>query len=300
MIQIIVVIIVICAVWLWLIPRQPKPKIEPTAWRAQPRPKSPVVVSERDDAFSHTRLEKFQNCPKAYEFRYLIRKEEAFGTIETFLGRTIHSVLEWAYENRNHRDHAPSINDALKQYEHLWSRGSDHEMKVVKRRASALAYMRQGREMLEAYWSRVFLKDRTATISLEKKFHFTIDDEFQYTGVIDRIARRENGNIILIDYKTGNPRYIKPPDRNHQLHSYAFWATQEHGVDELTISIEDLQGRQTLSHDWQAQSREVVLKSIREQVSRIQGTRRFAANPSVLCGWCGYRPFCKEGRAQWS
>lgn len=39
--------------------------------------------------------------------------------------------------------------------------------------------------------------------------------------------------------------------------------------------------------------------SLVEDISSVLGARRYPAQPSVLCGWCGYRPHCKGGKAHW-
>jgi RecB family exonuclease len=255
--------------------------------------------SSADGAFSHTRLEQFEKCPKAYEFKYVKQQPEAFGTIETFMGRTVHSALEWAYQERDSRDGIPSAKDLVKQYERLWSQGSRNEMKVIKKRMNARDYKKTGKEALQSYWKRIFSSDTTQTIALERRFELELDDGSMYCGVIDRMARDGDGQVVLIDYKTGNPRYIKSPRQGRQLRSYAAWAAGELDADEITLCIEDLQGERTLTHPWKARSRTSIVKALKEGIAEVKRAKRFPAQPSVLCGWCGYRPYCKEGKSAW-
>lgn len=255
----------------------------------------------RNDArtFSHSRLETFDKCPRAYELKYLRGEEEAFGTIETFLGRKLHESIEWAYASgTGHRQRAvlPAL---TAHFDRLWLAGRPREMRIVKRNRTLASYQELGHKMLRSFWTRVLSSDRSETLGLEHRFTMKFDDGACYTGVIDRIARSSTDTIELIDYKTGRSDYIDPPGRSRQLQSYATWAFEEFNTPELTLRVEDLRGERRLQHRMTISDREEVRLALQRDMERVGGARVFPPRASVLCGWCGYRPSCREGTAYW-
>ena len=47
--------------------------------------------------YSHSRLSSFENCPKKFEFRYILNVEAETEGIEAFVGKRVHEILERLY-----------------------------------------------------------------------------------------------------------------------------------------------------------------------------------------------------------
>ena len=47
--------------------------------------------------WSHSLLSMFENCPRQFHYRYVERRPAPFESIETFLGKRVHEVLERLY-----------------------------------------------------------------------------------------------------------------------------------------------------------------------------------------------------------
>ena len=62
--------------------------------------------------FSFSRISLFEKCPKAYHFKYILKKDEYFSTIEQHLGKSIHTAIEYAYQIRDEGYNA-SINSFI-------------------------------------------------------------------------------------------------------------------------------------------------------------------------------------------
>ena len=117
---------------------------------------------------SYSRLSLFDKCPKAYEFKYIDKIQESFITIELHMGRCVHSVLEHAYtESINQRK--TSLEELLSYYHSIWNSNELLQAKVVKKEKTKDSYFRDGEMMIRSYYSKVFINDRSQTISLEKK-----------------------------------------------------------------------------------------------------------------------------------
>ena len=48
--------------------------------------------------YSHSRLASFENCPKQFEFRYIQKRPRETESIEAFVGKRVHEVLERLYK----------------------------------------------------------------------------------------------------------------------------------------------------------------------------------------------------------
>jgi len=148
-------------------------------------------------------------------------------------------------------------------------------------------------------WQRVLVTDKTETLALEKRFEIELPGGHLYTGVIDRVARGIDGSVQLIDFKTGSSRYIKPPQTSRQLHSYSLWAFDQYKVDGVELHVEDLQGDRTLRHRLSNREQDRITAALVGDITKVLQARSYPAKTSVLCGWCGYRMKCAEGRSHW-
>ena len=151
--------------------------------------------------FSFSRLKTFHQCPARYRYRYLKGLKEAFCSVEAHLGKATHGVLEWLYEERRNGTD-PGIDAALERFAHIWSETGDDDVAVVRVDDVADDYFRTGREMVEAFHSGAFQRDRSETVALELRFSLRLADDAVFTGFADRVGRTEAGRLFVIDYKT--------------------------------------------------------------------------------------------------
>ena len=47
--------------------------------------------------YSHSRLSSFENCRKQFEFRYVLKIPSESESIEAFVGKRVHEILERLY-----------------------------------------------------------------------------------------------------------------------------------------------------------------------------------------------------------
>ena len=48
--------------------------------------------------YSHSRLSTFEQCPLKFKFQYIDKIEKAEESVEAFMGKRVHEVLEKLYE----------------------------------------------------------------------------------------------------------------------------------------------------------------------------------------------------------
>jgi len=240
-------------------------------------------------SFSFSKISSYENCPRSYEFRYLLGENERFSTIERHMGSAVHETLRHLYAERAEgREPSPEV--AAERYEAAWASPGLGASIVVKSGRSAEDYRADGREMVRRYAGGRFVEDASETLELERRFRVELDGGIRFNGIIDRVARPPGGTVRIIDYKTGNR--VPDPRTDPQLSYYAIWVMDEAGVDEVELAYEDLRRGQPLTAHLRRNDLpghvEVLLASIRS----ILAASEFPARPSVLCRWCGFNPIC--------
>jgi putative RecB family exonuclease len=243
--------------------------------------------------WSHSRIGLYDQCPLAYRYRYLEGVPDAFTTIEQHLGRVVHDVLERAYAERSQGRPVDGRWMAA-AYERLWGSADLEAYRIVKPGKTADAYRGEGLAMVGAYHARVFSVDTSETVSLEHRFSLDLDAGagVAWAGIIDRLARRGDGMLRIIDYKTGT----SPPDprTDRQLQSYALHVFEEHRVDTVELCIEGLRAGVTLAAPFSASQAGGVRTHLLARIVEIERSSAWPARPTALCAWCGFNVICPE------
>ncbi len=246
--------------------------------------------------FSPSSLGCFERCPKQYHFRYVLKLPVETETIEAFVGKRVHEVLERLYRFVG-RGMVPSLNKVLQRYRQSFDDRFDPERTRIVRDDAGLDFYRDnGARGLENYYRRFYPFDADETLGLEKPIHFTLDDAEQYTvrGVIDRIVRSRDGVLEIHDFKTGRriPRQ-KELDNDRQLGLYELGLRKlwrEEGVvrlvwhyllpDKMRSSLRTPEQREALRNDTTL------------HIDRIRNESDWTPRKSQLCRWCEYRAHC--------
>ena len=246
--------------------------------------------------YSFSRLKTFHQCPLRYRYRYLAGRRESFRSIETFLGSTLHAVLEWLYERRD-RAEAAALAAALDEFARRWSEGWTEDVAVVRVGETADDAFRDGREMLSLFHRSTFVRDRSETIALEQRFAVTLAPDVHFTGVADRVGRTTSGRLFIVDYKTS--RTPGTPDEfseGLQAQLYAGCAIQQHEESEALAGYHYLRRATTSWHVVTRPRADDHLRRFGELARSARDAAEFPARPGVLCAWCGFNGICPEAR----
>lgn len=245
-------------------------------------------------SFSFSAISTFKNCPRSFKYRYIEKLPEAFNTIEAHMGSSVHEALEWAYIKRQ-EGYEPTLQEALEQYSHSFNSGDFENIKIVKTDKVKQDYYNDGRRFLISFFERVFPYDKSTTLYLEHQFSIKMGDDIVYRGIIDRIAKSEDGTMLIIDYKTGK---VGDPLDTNQLPSYALYIFQ-HNIDaEVRLCYEDLRENRSMCATFSRKDARKVKEALLADIQDIRNTREedFRANPSILCRWCGYNTICESAQ----
>ncbi len=253
---------------------------------------SPALRPTPSNQFSFSRLKCFEQCPFQYKLRYLKGLKEAFRSIESYLGNTVHDVLEWLYTRRA-EGVDPKLEEVLERFDEAWRGNWPEDLAIVREDDGPDTFFRRGREMLTVFFNGPFTADRSETLVLERRLTRRLSDRVVFTGFADRIGRTTEGVLFVVDYKTSKNMGDQGDfSEGLQAPLYAACAMEDFG-DEIAMA-----GYHYLRHgksNWKNVTREEgrrLLERFSNMAEGVLDAREFPARPGILCAWCGFNHIC--------
>jgi putative RecB family exonuclease len=247
------------------------------------------------DVYSHSRLSAFENCPRKFQYRYLLRLPAESESIEGFVGKRVHEVLE-----RLHRvtgpAGVPSLPRVLFRFQQMFADAYDATRVRIAREGTPLDFYRAvGEQCLANYYHAHYPFDRDETLALEEHLSFTLGGGERYAlqGFVDRIARTRDGAIEIQDYKTSArlPSQAQV-DEDRQLALYQIGVSERFRGRPVRLVWHYLRQRRTLVSTRTPEQLDALATDTRALIDRIRSETAFEAKPSALCRWCEYREGC--------
>jgi putative RecB family exonuclease len=247
------------------------------------------------DVFSHSRLSSFERCPRKFQYRYLWKIPAEGESIEGFVGKRVHEVLERLH--RAAESHGvPSLPKVLWRFQQMFAEAYDASRVRIVREGTPLDFYRAlGEQCLANYYHEHYPFDRDETLALEEHVSFDLGGAgYAVQGFVDRIARTRDGAIEIQDYKTSaRVPSQADADEDRQLALYQIGVGQRFGADRpVRLVWRYLRQRRTLVSTRTPEQLDDLAAQTRALIDQIRSATSFEARPSALCRWCEYREGC--------
>lgn len=153
-------------------------------------------------------------------------------------------------------------------------------------------YEKQGIAQLRDFLAAARSLPPAQVLHTEQSFEIRVGPT-AVVGRIDRIDRRPDGSVAIIDYKTGKARDQEDADESLQLSLYAIAAREKWGYTVGSLIFHNLEENVPIF----TSRREADLLAARQRVeAAAQGIAdgKFEAKPGMHCNFCAYRSLCPE------
>ena len=153
-------------------------------------------------------------------------------------------------------------------------------------------YEQQGIAQLREFLASARTLPPPQVLHTEQSFEIRVGPS-SVVGRIDRIDRRPDGSVAIVDYKTGKARDQENADESLQLSLYAIAAKEKWDYTVGALIFYNLEENVAVL----TTRTEAQLLSARARVEdAAQGIAdgNFPAKPGIHCNFCAYRSLCPE------
>lgn len=231
---------------------------------------------------SKSAVNTFRKCPREFKYRYIDKIEEEPNEYMQ-LGTDVHNIAEVFVQN------ADMDEEFFPQLMSIYtSSGSDFDLE------SHL-------QNLANFYDEVF-KDENEPYYFFSAEEYIYDEEHNFSGLADLIVEDPDGNLIIIDYKTGSPKPIsnylleliyykmlvnyKYPNR--KVISAGICFTKDGSMKFTNFCEKQKKGSFVDREDEETAIN--YLDYVRDEVRE----GNLAPKPQFLCDYCCYRERCKK------
>jgi RecB family exonuclease len=249
--------------------------------------KTAKSTAPRIPRFSPTRIELYLFCPRAYHFYYEAGLRWGGMNAGLAFGGNLHRTLQ-TFHNRGAQERV-SLDELLAHLREGWSEAGFSSAE------EAAAHLSAGEALLTQYYHNAPADDRE-TLWTEKTVQHRYE-EFVLFGKIDRLDRRPDGSLEVVDYKSGRLTVSEEEVRNSlALVIYQLLVARNHPGVEVYAGILCLRTSVYASVHRTAAELDAAEAEIIETVRTILDDSIKAALPGRQCRGCQYPRICPPGR----
>jgi putative RecB family exonuclease len=260
---------------------------------AQPAEGDAIVAPARP-SLSPSRAGDFLTCPLLYRFRVIDRLPEPPSPAAA-RGTLVHAVLERLFDEPAARRTPQTAQDLLAPQ---WDRlvGEEPELAgLFDDDQERSVWLSEARAMLDRYFT---LEDptRLEPQHREHAVEAVLESGLLLRGYIDRLDVRADGEIRIVDYKTGSsPKEEFEARALFQMKFYAvvLWLTQQR-VPKLLQLIYLGNGEIVRYAPDESDLRATMRKidALWRAIERARAAGDWRPRPGRLCTWCAHQAIC--------
>lgn len=256
--------------------------------------------------YSFSKLSLFDQCRQKYYFNYLdpeiapIKKEFLKPRDFNTKGSAVHDAITLFYHlpksKRNFDNLKGCLKEAwysekdLKKEPPLGELGGfkdlDHERKAY---FDSLKLLLNYLKLEEKEPKLFFVPVKNIKYSFEdyEKMIKNLDESVMISGKFDRVDEAENGDLRVVDFKTGKTR-----SDFFQLEFYKLLAEMNFNRKVKEVSFYCLADNKIKNYDVSKVKSADIKEKILNKVREIKNSKRFAPNPGRLCSYCDFKEIC--------
>lgn len=245
----------------------------------------------------------FKTCPRHFRLKYIDRvREDDFETVERFLGKSVHSSLEWLYLGAM-RDEPMDCHELLGHFQNEWD-SYDTDCLIINREGAKLSdYFALGIQCLRNYYMMhaPFADCNAKACEMRVNIDLLGDGRYIFQGFIDRLDSLGSGAYEIHDYKTGaNMMSQARADKDAQLALYELGIRQAiDQVVEVGYVWHFLRHGRTVRSKRDESQMSDIKAGLVSDIHRIDEAivdDFFPRLRTPRCAWCEYNGICeKEG-----
>lgn len=247
----------------------------------------PIPLPKKMRTISFSQLQTYEMCPLRYKYQYVLKIPTPPNDASSF-GSTIHRALQEFYKQYSANENIDK-STLLNFVDEYWIPVG------YRSRTQELQRKKEAKEMLEKYFDTFHTKE-IEILSLEQMFKITLDQYTNVSGKIDRVDKKDETCIEIIDYKTGSIPNEKTLSKNAQLSIYALAAKDPQmyhkKIDEIDLTFHYLQGPTRFSIQKTESELEEVKDHIIEIVQEINA-EKFEPVKGPHCSFCPFKMICE-------
>ena len=246
-------------------------------------------------SLSPSRAADFKTCPLLYRFRTIDRLPER-PTADQARGTLVHAVLERLFDLPADER---TVEHAAELIRPQWERLLVDDERLAELFAEAgppEEFLTSARGLLDGYFA---VEDPRRLTPAERECLVTTDVDdgrLVLRGYIDRLDVSPDGDLRVVDYKTGGaPREAFEARALFQLKFYALVLWRTRGVVPRVLRLLYLKDAEVCDYtpDTEELARfERTLIALWAAIQKATAERDFRPKPSRLCGWCAHQAVC--------
>ena len=243
---------------------------------------------------SPSRASQFKTCPQQFKYANVDKLKEPTNEVQA-KGTTVHQALEDLFDLPQDERSIEKLHNLFRD---AWTkvRGTDEHHNLFSSVEEERDWGIDGLKLLNNYMT---IEDPTTFNPLERErwVRGSIED-LNLRGILDRMDRNRNGELIIVDYKSGKApmaKYKEP--RFFALKLYALLIREELG--EMPAELKLIYLKNSTIHtlkineeDLNTARREIL--EIWTNIKKAYKENKFPAVKNNLCDWCYYKPICPE------
>lgn len=236
----------------------------------------------RSEYVSYTRLSSYEKCPHLFKLKYLDQVPVESSSAAQ-LGTLVHAVIEdYLREVKKTKSAIETNIDSL-------TNRIDLVETELRDKDEITVYIDKWdvEELLEGFVAFMPIVDTTAIKSIEEEVNFYVQN-YRVKAVLDLVLKSKTGGYIVIDFKTGKPKYVE----DFQIKLYALPLLEKPSANTVKLIYAFLRFGEVRELALTHKEFPIITQRILSKVKEIEKDKVFLPNPSGLCRYCEAREYC--------